>query len=485
MHAIGQEKQRVVGRYDDGRPFYAMRFIRGDSLKEAWRCGALRYVLVHTQAGARYMVFDYLKRAGIECVFLVPGGGAMHLNDAFGRSRIEWVPCHHEQACAMAAESYFRLSGRLAAVNVTSGPGGTNALTGVFGAWTAWHLRRAGLSVLLVDAWGAGFLSAAEVTTLVNRCTTYNFNAVVVQMRRRGDAFYNARWEPRAESIKQGKNFDPLALTLKEAHARGLVHRDIKPSNILIAADGRYVLTDFGIVHTEGATKLTRNLTTLGTPEYMSPEQGQGLKIDGRSDEYSLAVLAYEMIIGRPPYDGETPLAIVLKHITEPLTPPININPRVPQAVSDVISQVEYILRDSEAKDPMIALRYDAGTVSAGGAARRPRARPPRDSRSTLTHRPAQDQPGEPDGGRAPNRAGSVMMSPRTSVRPVKPSCAVSVCCRAPSGLTVYEPESWLPLFYRPKWLARLAFAQELIELLLQRKDPLLDIGRLSEPFRG
>ena len=88
----------------------------------------------------------------------------------------------------------------------------------------------------------------------------------------------------------------------------------------------------------EGSLNLTGS-GVIGTPQYMSPEQGQGLKIDGRSDEYSLAVMAYEMIIGRPPFEAETPLAIVLKHITEPLTPPISINPRVPQAVSDVISK--------------------------------------------------------------------------------------------------------------------------------------------------
>ena len=74
---------------------------------------------------------------GIDTVFMVTGGGAMHLNDAMGREeRLAPVCCHHEQACAMAAESYFRLSGRLAAVNVTTGPGGINALNGVFGAWT-------------------------------------------------------------------------------------------------------------------------------------------------------------------------------------------------------------------------------------------------------------------------------------------------------------------------------------------------------------
>jgi acetolactate synthase-1/2/3 large subunit len=86
-------------------------------------------------------VADYiaqtLARSGITDVFMVTGGGAMHLNDAIGRCReLRTICCHHEQACAMAAESYFRLSGRLAAVNVTTGPGGSNAITGVHGAWT-------------------------------------------------------------------------------------------------------------------------------------------------------------------------------------------------------------------------------------------------------------------------------------------------------------------------------------------------------------
>ena len=86
-------------------------------------------------------VADYVAEAladhGIRDVFLVTGGGAMHLNDAIGRcKRLSHVACHHEQACAMAAESYYRLTNRLAAVNVTSGPGGTNAITGVWGAWT-------------------------------------------------------------------------------------------------------------------------------------------------------------------------------------------------------------------------------------------------------------------------------------------------------------------------------------------------------------
>lgn len=86
-------------------------------------------------------VADYIAQTlashGVRHVFLVTGGGAMHLNDAFGRCKaIKYVACHHEQACAIAAESYFRLTGRLAAVNVTTGPGGLNTLTGIHGAWT-------------------------------------------------------------------------------------------------------------------------------------------------------------------------------------------------------------------------------------------------------------------------------------------------------------------------------------------------------------
>ena len=81
-------------------------------------------------------IASFLAGHGVRDVFLVTGGGAMHLNDAFGREpRLRYVACHHEQACAIAAESYSRASGRLAAVNVTTGPGGTNAITGVWGAW--------------------------------------------------------------------------------------------------------------------------------------------------------------------------------------------------------------------------------------------------------------------------------------------------------------------------------------------------------------
>ena len=163
------------------------------------------------------------------------------------------------------------------------------------------------------------------------------------------------------------KWIEQIGSALDYAHQRGVIHRDVKPSNVLLDAQGNAFLADFGIAKwSEGSISLTGS-GVIGTPQYMSPEQGQGLKIDGRSDEYSLAVMAYEMIIGRPPFDAETPLAIVLKHITEPLTPPISINPRVPQAVSDVISKA--LSKDPDDRYPTTAAFAQAlSAVIAAGA---------------------------------------------------------------------------------------------------------------------
>jgi serine/threonine protein kinase len=149
------------------------------------------------------------------------------------------------------------------------------------------------------------------------------------------------------------KWIEQIGSALDYAHQRGVIHRDVKPSNVLLDAQGNAFLADFGIAKwSEGSISLTGS-GVIGTPQYMSPEQGQGLKIDGRSDEYSLAVLAYEMIIGKPPFEAETPLAIVLKHITEPLTPPIALNPRLPQPVSDVISKA--LSKDPDDRYPTTA----------------------------------------------------------------------------------------------------------------------------------
>ena len=122
------------------------------------------------------------------------------------------------------------------------------------------------------------------------------------------------------------------------AHAQGLVHRDVKPSNILLDERGNCLLADFGIAKVlEGAQTLTATGGLIGTPQYMSPEQGLGVPIDGRSDVYALGVVLYEMATGQVPFQAETPLAVVVKHIHDPLPIPSRVNPDIPEPLERMI----------------------------------------------------------------------------------------------------------------------------------------------------
>jgi hypothetical protein len=131
-----------------------------------------------------------------------------------------------------------------------------------------------------------------------------------------------------------------MARALDYAHSQGVVHRDIKPSNILIDKHGEVLLTDFGIakvMQDTGGTQLTGTGSILGTPEYMSPEQAEGVSVDHRSDLYSLGVVLYELLTGQPPYQAKTPLAVVLMHVKEPLPLPHTINPNVVEPLEQVV----------------------------------------------------------------------------------------------------------------------------------------------------
>ncbi len=131
---------------------------------------------------------------------------------------------------------------------------------------------------------------------------------------------------------------EQVAGALDHAHQRDIIHRDVKPSNILISEGKWAMLTDFGLAKiVGGSSQLTASGVGVGTPDYMSPEQGQGRQVDGRSDIYSLGVVLYEMVTGRVPFQAETPMAVVIKHITEPLSLPRQVNPNIPEAVERVI----------------------------------------------------------------------------------------------------------------------------------------------------
>jgi hypothetical protein len=128
-----------------------------------------------------------------------------------------------------------------------------------------------------------------------------------------------------------------VAEGLDYAHQHGVIHRDIKPANIMLDASNDVYITDFGISKlVEGTAQFTGS-GIVGTPAYVSPEQGLGQPIDYRSDIYSLGVVLYQMAVGQVPYHAETPMAVVIKHIYDPLPLPRERNPEVPEAVERII----------------------------------------------------------------------------------------------------------------------------------------------------
>ena len=140
----------------------------------------------------------------------------------------------------------------------------------------------------------------------------------------------------------------PIARALSYAHKQGMIHRDIKPSNILITEAGDPLLTDFGIakiIDEEATVDLTGTSATVGTPEYMAPEQVTSKTVDARADIYALGVVFYEMVTGRKPFQADTPMAVLFKQASEPL-------PRTGQFVRDVPESVEKVLIKALAKKP-------------------------------------------------------------------------------------------------------------------------------------
>jgi serine/threonine protein kinase len=125
---------------------------------------------------------------------------------------------------------------------------------------------------------------------------------------------------------------------LQYAHERGVLHRDIKPSNVLIGRDGQVYLTDFGLARiTEGSSSLTGDMI-LGTPHYISPEQAMNEeKLDEGTDIYSFGVMIYEMVVGRLPYEADTPMSIIEDHVFTPPPPPTSIKPGLSKEVEQVI----------------------------------------------------------------------------------------------------------------------------------------------------
>jgi serine/threonine protein kinase/tetratricopeptide (TPR) repeat protein len=130
-----------------------------------------------------------------------------------------------------------------------------------------------------------------------------------------------------------------ICRALEAAHAEGVIHRDLKPQNIMLDASGRVYVMDFGIARSAYLPGMTQTGALIGTPEYMSPEQGRGEKLTERSDLFSLGIIFYELLAGKSPYYSDTPLATLWKRMTEKATPPVVVDPTLPQALSDIVAK--------------------------------------------------------------------------------------------------------------------------------------------------
>ena len=127
-----------------------------------------------------------------------------------------------------------------------------------------------------------------------------------------------------------------IVRALGHAHSRGIVHRDIKPHNIMVLRDGSVKVTDFGIARLTSAAQATLTQEALGSVHYISPEQAKGSHVDGRSDLYSVGVMLYEMLTGRLPFEGETPVFVAIQHINSIPIAPRDLNPDIPEALEAI-----------------------------------------------------------------------------------------------------------------------------------------------------
>ncbi len=168
---------------------------------------------------------------------------------------------------------------------------------------------------------------------------------------------------PRIAEIMSG-----VGGALAYAHQHGMIHRDIKPHNIMFTAAGQPLLTDFGIAKIVSGSTASASGVLSGTPAYMSPEQGRGDRLDHRTDLYSLGVVLYEMVTGRVPFDADTPFAVVIKHINDPLPLPHLLNTAVPEPLERVILRAMAKSPDErfQSADELVRATQQAITASAG-----------------------------------------------------------------------------------------------------------------------
>jgi serine/threonine protein kinase len=293
--------------------------------------------------------------------------------------------------------------------------------------------------------------------------------------------------EPRQPIDEVRRLLCEISDALAYAHLRGVIHRDIKPDNILLDGEtGRAMVTDFGIARAiESGTRLTVTGLAVGTPAYMSPEQAVGEReIDGRSDIYSLGVLAYQMLTGRVPFTAGNSVALLMKHVSEYPRPIAELRPETPKGLRDAIERA--LAKSPEDRWPMAATLRDALTSDTmpGAAWRGERREPVRytsprpdgtrarvDSRSVSPRRGtpvAQGRPGQSASQRVP---GEIILEPEhlASLTPAQRddlrlwNGRVHLLDR----IKAFRPYAWLTTATTVAGLAALAFAGEIPPLVL------------------
>lgn len=195
------------------------------------------------------------------------------------------------------------------------------------------------------EARSAASLSHANIVNIYDVGETDEVHFIVMEFVQ-GDNLHDLIKQNRRFSqefiINVGKQ---IAMGLAHAHYHGIIHRDIKPHNILITPEGRVKVTDFGIAQAMSATNLTQTGMVLGSVHYFSPEQATGTNVQAASDLYSLGIVLYEMITGRRPFYGDSPIAIALKQVQETPTP-------LKQYVTELDGELEYLVLSLLTKDP-------------------------------------------------------------------------------------------------------------------------------------